>query len=44
MRSRACLWPSPTRSSDSGDGRAAYCIATVAQFPRASISSTLTAA
>ena len=43
-RSRACLRPSPTRSSDSGDGRAAYCIATVAQFPRDSISSTLTAA
>ena len=35
---------SSTRSSDSGDGRAAYCIATVAQFPRDSISSTLTAA
>ena len=36
---RAWRRPSLTRSSDSTDGRAAYCIATVAQSPRASSSS-----
>ena len=36
--------PSWTRSRDSTDGRAAYCIATVAQSPRASSSSAVTAA